>query len=282
MEIEKASDLGFCFGVRRAIKLVEEAARKQGPLQTLGPIVHNRQVIEELKAKGIEVAPGLHAIDSETVAIASHGIAPQVVDMLESRGLKVIDATCPLVQRAQRAARRLAAAGFFVLVFGDSAHSEVRGILGWAGDNALAALEAPKLERLPRRVGVLSQTTQSAANFARFLQQLINSGIASLSELRIINTICEATTKRQQAALELAGRVDLMIVIGGRDSANTRHLAESCAAAGVETHHVETAAELDPAWLVNRHRIGVTAGASTPDWIIDEVITKLEEMAKND
>jgi 4-hydroxy-3-methylbut-2-enyl diphosphate reductase len=282
MEIEKASDLGFCFGVRRAIRLVEEAARKQGPLQTLGPIVHNRQVVEELETKGIEVAPGLHAIDSERVAITSHGVAPQVADMLKSRGLKVIDATCPLVQRAQRAARRLAAAGFFVLVFGDSAHSEVQGILGWAGDNALAALEAPKLERLPRRVGVLSQTTQSTAHFARFLQQLINSGIASLSELRIVNTICEATTKRQQAALELTGRVDLMIVIGGRHSANTSHLAESCAAAGVETHHVETAAELDPAWLINRRRIGVTAGASTPDRIIDEVITKLEEMAKDD
>lgn len=281
MEIEKAGDLGFCFGVRRAIEMVEEAAQKQGPLQTLGPIVHNRQVVEGLKAKGIEVASGLHDIDSEIVAITSHGMAPQVVDMLKSRGLKLIDATCPLVQRAQRAARRLAAAGFFVLVFGDSAHPEVQGILGWAGDNALATLEAPKLERLPRRVGVLSQTTQSAAHFARFLQQLITSGIAPLSELRIINTICEVTTRRQQAALELARRVDLMLVIGGRHSANTRHLAESCVAAGVETHHVETAAELDPAWLVNRRRIGVTAGASTPEQLIDEVIIKLEEMAQN-
>ncbi len=281
MEIEKAGDLGFCFGVRRAIEMVEEAAQKQGPLQTLGPIVHNRQVVEGLKAKGIEVASGLHDIDSEIVAITSHGMAPQVVDMLKSRGLKLIDATCPLVQRAQRAARRLAAAGFFVLVFGDSAHPEVQGILGWAGDNALATLEAPKLERLPRRVGVLSQTTQSAAHFARFLQQLITSGIAPLSELRIINTICEVTTRRQQAALELARRVDLMLVIGGRHSANTRHLAESCAAAGVETHHVETVAELDPAWLVNRRRIGVTAGASTPDQVIDEVISRLEEMAQN-
>lgn len=281
MEIEKAGDLGFCFGVRRAIEMVEEAAQKQGPLQTLGPIVHNRQVVEGLKAKGIEVASGLHDIDSEIVAITSHGMAPQVVDMLKSRGLKLIDATCPLVQRAQRAARRLAAAGFFVLVFGDSAHPEVQGILGWAGDNALATLEAPKLERLPRRVGVLSQTTQSAAHFARFLQQLITSGIAPLSELRIINTICEVTTRRQQEALELGRRVDLMLVIGGRHSANTRHLAESCVAAGVETHHVETAAELDPAWLVNRRRIGVTAGASTPEQLIDEVIIKLEEMAQN-
>ncbi len=281
MEIKKAGDLGFCFGVIRAIEIVEEAARKQGPLQTLGPIVHNRQVVEGLKAKGIEVASGLHDIDSEIVAITSHGIAPQVVDMLKSRGLKLIDATCPLVQRAQRAARRLAAAGFFVLVFGDSAHPEVQGILGWAGDNALATLEAPKLERLPRQVGVLSQTTQSAAHFARFLQQLITSGIAPLSELRIVNTICEVTTRRQQAALELARGVDLMLVIGGRHSANTRHLAESCVAAGVETHHVETVAELDPAWLVNRHRIGVTAGASTPEQIIDEVIIKLEEMAQN-
>jgi 4-hydroxy-3-methylbut-2-enyl diphosphate reductase len=280
MEIEKAGDLGFCFGVRRAIKLLEEAAQEQGPLQTLGPIVHNQQVVEELKTKGIRVASGLHNIDSEIVAIASHGATPQVIDMLNSRGLKVIDATCPLVQRAQRAARRLAAAGFYVLVFGDSAHTEVQGILGWAGDNALATLELPKLEMLPRRVGILSQTTQNPSHFARFLQQFIASGMASLSELRIINTICEVTTRRQQAALELARRVDLMLVIGGRHSANTRHLAESCVAAGVETHHVETVAELDPAWLANRHRIGVTAGASTPDQVIDEVIARLEEMAQ--
>jgi 4-hydroxy-3-methylbut-2-enyl diphosphate reductase len=281
MEIEKAADLGFCFGVRRAIELVEKAAQEQGPLQTLGPIVHNPQVVEALKTKGIRVAAGLHDVDSEIVAIASHGIAPQVVDMLKSRGVKVIDATCPLVQRAQRAARRLAQAGFYVLVFGDSAHAEVQGIIGWAGDNALATLEAPKLERLPRWVGILSQTTQSRSRFALFLQQVITSGMASLSELRIVNTICEVATKRQQAALELARRVDLMLVIGGRHSANTRHLAESCVAAGVETHHLETAAELDPAWLVNRRRIGVTAGASTPDQIIDEVIMRLEEMAQN-
>lgn len=278
MEIEKARDLGFCFGVKRAIELVEKAARKEGGLKTLGPIVHNRQVVARLEAEGVAIATSLDGLDRGTVVITAHGVAPQVLDILQSRGLNIIDATCPLVRRAQRAARRLADAGFYVLIFGDSAHPEVQGLLGWAGDNALATLEVPILERVPRRVGVLSQTTQSSAHFSRFLAGLLASNIASVSELRIMNTICDATRRTEEAALELAQRVDLMLVIGGHHSANTRHLAAACAAAGAETHHIETAAELEPSWFIGRGRIGVTAGASTPDQIIDEVLAKLREM----
>ena len=278
MDIEKARDLGFCFGVKRAIELVEKAARKEGRLKTLGPIVHNRQVVARLEAEGIAVATSLDGLDKGTVVITSHGVAPQVLDILQSRGLNIIDATCPLVRRAQRTARRLADAGFYVLIFGDSAHPEVQGLLGWAGDDALATLEVPVLEMAPRRIGVLSQTTQSAHHFVRFLAGLLTSNIASVYELRIMNTICDATRRRQEAALELAHRVDLMLVIGGRHSANTRHLAADCAAAGVKTHHIETAAELDSSWFTSRGRIGVTAGASTPDQIIDEVLAKLREM----
>jgi 4-hydroxy-3-methylbut-2-enyl diphosphate reductase len=278
MEIERARELGFCSGVRRAIELVEKAACEQGPLKTLGPIVHNRQVVERLEAMGIEVAESSDDVDSGVVAITAHGVGPRVIGTLQSRGLRIIDATCPLVRRAQQVAQRLSEAGFYVLVFGDKAHPEVQGILAWAGDNASAIIEVPALGKFPRHIGVLSQTTQSPTHFAHFTAQLVTSALASVSELRIINTICDATRRRQEAALELARKVDLMLVIGGHHSANTRHLAESCASVGVETYHIETAVELDPAWLVNCHHIGVTAGASTPEQIIDEVVLKLREM----
>jgi 4-hydroxy-3-methylbut-2-enyl diphosphate reductase len=279
MEIEKAYELGFCFGVRRAIEIVQQAAQEQGPFQTLGPVVHNRQVVEELKAMGIGIAESLADIAGERIAIVTHGVAPSVLKELESRGLKIIDATCPIVSKAQLEAQRLAEAKLYVLIFGDSTHREVQGLLGWAGANATATLQVPQWQNFPRRIGVLSQTTQSQDSFARFLEQLIASAIASVSELRISNTICPATIKRQNAALELAGKVDLMVVVGGRDSANTRHLAQSCAAAGVTTYHIESAAELNPLWLEGRCRIGLTAGASTPDWVINEVAAKLKEMA---
>jgi 4-hydroxy-3-methylbut-2-enyl diphosphate reductase len=220
----------------------------------------------------------LDDISDVPVVITAHGIAPGVPQMLRAQGLKVIDATCPTVRRAQRAARSLAKAGFYVLIFGDVTHSEVQGLLGWAGERSSATLEPPNMESLPRHIGILSQTTQAQARFDRFVGQLISSGLGKLSELRIVNTICKATQERQDAALELAKRVDLMLVIGGRHSANATHLAESCVSTGVETHHIETAAELDPAWLINRRRIGIAAGTSTPDEVIDEVVLKLKEV----
>lgn len=278
LEIEKAAELGFCTGVRRAIDILERAAREIGPLQTLGPVVHNQQVVEGLARSGIKAVESLDHLQGNIVAISSHGVSPQVLEQIRDRGLQIVDTTCPFVRRAQVAARRLAQAGFFVIIFGEEGHPEVQGVLGWAGGKGFATLEPPKFDKIPRRIGILSQTTQSYSGFARFVASFIGTSLATLSELRVVNTICDATRKRQQAALELASRVDLMVVVGGRKSANSRRLAEICTAAGVETYLIERAAEIDPAWLRNHRRVGVTAGASTPDRAIEEVIAKLKHL----
>ncbi len=280
MEIERASEMGFCFGVKRAIRLVERAARERGPLQTLGALVHNQQVVDRLAWYGVSVAESLDEIQGSIIAIASHGVAPEVMEQVNSRGLEVIDATCPFVRKAQVVAQRLGKAGFWVLVFGDAAHPEIRGVLGWAGEKASASLEVPQLDALPRRLGILCQTTQIQQRFAEFVARVISHKFARFSELRIFNTICGATSKHQAAALELAERVDLMFVVGGQDSANTKHLARICADTGVTTHHIETAAEIDPSRLRGHRRVGITAGASTPNEAIDEVALALDEMAK--
>jgi 4-hydroxy-3-methylbut-2-enyl diphosphate reductase len=263
--------MGFCFGVRRAIELVEKTARERGSLQTLGPLVHNRQVVERLASCGVAVADGVEDVSGRIVAIASHGVGPDVMDRLKARGIEVVDATCPFVGRAQTVARNLASSGFEVLVFGDAGHPEVRAVLGWAGDKASASLEIPTLVDLPRRVGILCQTTQSQPAFAEYVARVVLALSPRLLELQVHNTICDATRQNQDAALELARRVDSMLVVGGRDSANTRRLAEICAAAGVATHRIESAADIQLGWLQNARRVGITAGASTPDEVIEEV-----------
>ncbi len=278
MEIERASEMGFCFGVRRAIELVEKAAGERGPLQTLGALVHNRQVVDRLALCGVSVAASLDELQGNIVAIASHGVDPDVMAQMRVRGFEVIDSTCPFVRKAQVVARRLGKAGFWVLVFGDAAHPEVQGVLGWAGENASASLEVPHLDNLPRRLGILCQTTQNQERFAEFVSGVVSYKFAKFTELRIFNTICDATSKHQAAALALAGRVDLMLVVGGQDSANTKRLARICADTGVTTYHIETAAEVDHLWLRGHYRVGVTAGASTPDEVIDEVVRELEEV----
>lgn len=280
LEIEKAAELGFCTGVRRAIDLLERAAREIGPVETLGPVVHNQQVIERLALSGIRVIESLDQVQGNILAVSCHGVSPQVLEKIESRGLQMVDTTCPFVRRAQLTARRLADAGFSVVIFGDQSHPEVQGVLGWAGGKGLATLSVPRFDWAPQRIGILSQTTQSFSAFANFIAELIKSSLSHLSELCIVNTICDATRKRQQAALELAKRVDLMLVVGGRNSANTHRLAEICSAAGVETYQIETAAEIKPGWLRNRNRLGVTAGTSTPDQSIAEVAAKLKQLAR--
>ncbi len=280
MKIEKAAEIGFCTGVKRAINILERAAVERGPIQTLGPIVHNQQVVERLAKFGVKVAESLDQLEGNTVAISSHGVSPQVVEQIKDRGLQIVDTTCPFVRRTQVAARRLAGAGFFVIVFGEESHPEVQGILGHAKGKGLATLELPKFNNPPQRIGILSQTTQSLSGFVHFILSFAQSYLALTSELRVVNTICDATSRRQQAALELAERVDLMLVVGSRSSANTQRLAEICSAV-VETHHIERAQEIDPLWLRN-HRpqyIGVTAGASTPEEAIEEAMALLLEDA---
>jgi 4-hydroxy-3-methylbut-2-enyl diphosphate reductase len=199
------------------------------------------------------------------------------MEQVQDRGLEVIDATCPFVRKAQVAARKLGEAGFQVLVYGDAGHPEVQGVLEYAGGNASASLEVPDPMKLPSRLGILCQTTQNPQYFAEFLKRIMSQGLSGISELRVCNTICDATSRHQASALELAERVDLMFVIGGRDSANTKRLARICTDTGVATFHIENAAEIEPASLQGHRRIGITAGASTPDEVIEEVVTALNE-----
>jgi len=281
-EVEKARALGFCFGVRRAIKIIEKAAGEHRTIATLGPIVHNRMVVDRLGNMGIRAISNLGQLKDESLAIASHGVSPELLLKIETINLEIIDTTCPTVRSAQKAAKRLADSGFSIVIYGEATHPEVKGLLGWAGDNAIATLEAKKISSLgpARKLGILSQTTQSEPNFTAFTSRVIEATFLHVREVRIINTLCQETQKRQEAAVELAGKSDLMIVVGGLNSANTQRLAEVCIPV-VETHLIETADEIKQTWLKGKKHIGVTAGASTPDEAIEEVVTRLQSLLKN-
>jgi 4-hydroxy-3-methylbut-2-enyl diphosphate reductase len=281
LRIEKAAGIGFCFGVRRAIEILEKVALERGGVETLGAVVHNQQVLQRLAGIGVRVARDVDDIQGGIVAISTHGVSPQLEEEIRARHIDIINTTCPFVHRAQLAARRLAEADFFVIIYGDADHSEVRGILGWAKGKGIATLDEKfisTLDHLPRRLGILSQTTQIPAQFTKFVKKLIDSALAKGSELRIIDTICYDIRERQAVALKLAGRVDLMFVIGGHNSSNTNRLVELCSAVS-KTYHIETVDEIQPSWLQGRHHIGITAGASTDEQTINEVLTKLETIA---
>ena len=277
LRVERAAGIGFCFGVKRAIDILEKVVPQRGRVETLGAVVHNHQVLQRLTDIGVRVANSLDDIEGDTVAIGAHGVGQQLEDEIRARYADVIDTTCPFVHRAQVAVRRLAKSGFSVIIYGDANHPEVKGILGWTDDTGVATLDdnfITTLNPLPRRLGVLSQTTQIPARFIEFAIKLVDSALTKDSELRVIDTICHDIRERQQAALDLAKRVELMFVIGSHTSANTNHLAELCATA-TKTYLVETAAEIQSFWLNGHHRVGVTSGASTADWTINEVLAKL-------
>ena len=278
MTIEKAGKVGFCFGVKRAIDILEKVARERGGVETLGAVVHNRQVLQKLAELGVKVAKNVENIRGDVVVTSSHGISPQLEEEIRARNIEIISTTCPFVLRAQVAARRLAEAGFLVVIYGDAEHPEVRGILGWAKGNGIAALDEKfiaKLDQIPRRIGILSQTTQVPTHFTEFVRKLIDSAFIRDAEMRVIDTICHDIRERQAAAIELAGRVDLMLVVGGHHSANTNRLAELCSQVA-ETHLVETAAEIQTSWLEGKRRVGITAGASTDEQIVNEVLRALQ------
>ncbi|MFC2072498.1 4-hydroxy-3-methylbut-2-enyl diphosphate reductase [Chloroflexota bacterium] len=281
LTVEKAAGIGFCFGVKRAINILERVAHEHGRVETLGAVVHNQQVLQRLADIGVRVANSVDDIQGDIVAIGAHGVSPQLENEIRARNTEVINTTCPFVHRAQVAARRLAKSGFWVIIYGDANHREVRGILGWATGKGVATLDenfVDILEDLPRRLGVLSQTTQIPARFTEFVKKLTDSALVKDAELRIIDTICHDIRARQQAALDLANRVDLMFVIGSHTSANTNHIAELCATA-TKTYLVETAVEIQASWLQGHHHVGVTSGASTANETISEVLVKLEAMA---
>lgn len=283
MQIEKAKDTGFCFGVRRALKILDNSIQKHEVVETLGLMVHNQQVIDNFNKRGVKIIENMDQVQGNIVVIPSHGVSPKIVEGLKTRGISIIDATCPIVRKAQMAAKELSERGFQVIVFGDPNHSEVKGVLGWTG-GGIATLDSnvtSKVDKLSSRLGFLSQTTQNPTNFFYFLASFVSSFLPKIRELCIINTICHVTRDRQLAGLELAKRVNLMIVVGGRNSANTRHLAEICSSTGVETHHIEGAAEIEERWLEGRSRIGITTGTSTLDEVTQKVVQKLEEIRRS-
>ncbi len=293
MEIEVAREIGLCFGIRRAIKLLTEAASKYGKVEILGPVAHNQRLVQQLHKAGVNMIASLEETTGKIVAIPTHGVSPDTVSQMEAHKLHIIDATCPIVKRAQLAAAELAQADFTIIIFGEEEHSEVKALLGWAQGKGMAALSVKQIitatqgnviaskakqSLLSSRLGVISQTTQSKASFTDFTSQLISTLMSKTTEIRIINTLCHAIQARLETATKLARKSQLVIVIGGHNSANTKRLAEACSSI-VETHLVETAEEIAQSWLDGKHRIGITAGASTPDEAIQEVIAKLNSLA---
>lgn len=275
MQIERARELGLCFGVRRAVAMLRDAATGGGRLETLGPVAHNRVLMSELEDLGIVSVSSPDALSGPTVVVSAHGVSPAVVASLQQRGFSVVDTTCPIVAKAQATAAQLAHEDFTIVIFGDSEHTEVRGLLGWAGPSSVASTDGAALVASGRlqgisKVALLAQTTQPAAEFARFAGAVCAVLTGDTRDFRIVNTLCDATRRRLEAAKDLARDIDIMIVVGGRESANTRRLAEACSTI-VETHHVESADELRESWFQGKLRAGVTAGASTPDSSIEEV-----------
>jgi (E)-4-hydroxy-3-methyl-but-2-enyl pyrophosphate reductase len=289
-----AEHSGFCHGVQKAVDkalAVGESAKVSGgkPVYVLGQLIHNQQVIDHLESNSIRTVNSLDEIPSGSVCvIRTHGAPPEVVDQAQAKGVDVSDATCPDVRLVQNKAIQLAEEGYTVVIVGKAEHPEIIGIKAHServNGGRIVAINKPeeiqeKLQDLPRRrIGVVSQTTQLEENFFEMVKEL--SKVAK--ELKVFNTICPATYFRQNSALELAGKVDFMVVIGGKNSSNTTHLAEICRAEGTESVHIETYKELaekidDLEALQQAAVVGVTAGASTPDWLIQEVVEYLKQL----
>lgn len=280
MKVILAKQAGFCFGVKRATHLAFEEAGKDQKTYTLGPIIHSPQVVGKLEELGIHVVESLDNLDSGTIIIRSHGVDQKDINAAKQKNLDIIDATCPFVKKAQEYVKGLSEAGYGVVVVGDADHPEVLGIVSYGGEKTFVVATGEDVKKLPKmnKIGVVAQTTQSFENLKNVVCECLLRG----GEVRVYNTICDATTVRQEEAKELAGSVDCMLVVGGLNSANTRRLYEVCAEFQLHTYHIETAAEIDPAWFAGAKQVGVTAGASTPKWIIDEVMNKIEQLNKSD
>ena len=276
-EIIVAEHAGFCPGVRRAIDIAFRAADEvNGVVYSIGPIIHNPTVIADLDRVGVKAVDSVDEVEKGTVIIRSHGLPPEEIAKARAKGLKVIDATCPFVRKAQEYAHRLYQAGYLVVVIGDPHHPEVKGILGHTGPEARVASSEEDLDDMihVERIGVVFQTTQYYLKCKRVLARLLMSA----TELRIFNTMCSTSWQRQEEALKLAERVDLMLVVGGRQSANTQRMAEICREKGVNCYLVEEAKDIDPEWLRGKASVGVTAGASTPQKSIEEVVARLNQL----
>lgn len=280
IDIEVARYAGVCYGVERALGMAEKAADEaRKPVNTLGPLIHNPLVVNDLESIGVGTASSVSEVEGGTLIIRAHGVVPSVVEDARTRGLDVLDATCPYVKKVHNAAERLVREGYQLIVVGESGHPEVEGIMGHAGDDAHVVSVPGDLDAidLSRKVGVVVQTTQTPGALADVVAELSKRTM----DLRVINTICSATQERQDSAAELARRVDAMIVVGGKNSGNTRRLAEICTAACPKTHHIEDASEIEAAWFDGASHIGVTAGASTPASHIERALVRMRSLLES-
>ncbi len=282
MEIKLADEMGFCFGVRKAIELVElEAKRKVGTnITTFGQLVHNPVVVNHMEKLGVANTDerDMRQVSNGMIAFTAHGVAPQVVEEARAKGLEVLDATCPLVTLIQQSALDMVKQGYKVIVYGDRNHPEVKSIVGWAGKDTIATMDFNDIKDMkpPKRLGIVSQSTQILEHFKEFVLQVNSQFLGKTKEIKVHNTICAPTTRLQSSAQELAQECQVMVVIGGKKSANTSHLADICRQEGATTYKIEGAAELEPQWFENVETVGVTAGASTPDESIEEVVAWLK------
>ena len=274
MKVIVADNCGFCPGVKNAISTAEEVLAGEQNVFSLGPIIHNRDVVERLAKSGLKTVDNIAEINSGTVLIRSHGAAPDAISKIKQKGLRIVDATCVLVKRVQQIARNLDQDGYEVVVMGDRNHPEVKAVVGCATHVTVIADESD-IDKLPKngKLGIVCQTTQSPEYFSRMLAAISERGFR---ELKVINTLCKEAIKRQESAVELCKKVDVMFVLGGMESANTRKLAELCKKYNPQTFHLQNWNECDKIALSGKKTAGVTAGASTPQWIIAEFVEKLK------
>ena len=275
MEINLAKNMGFCFGVKRAIRIARQVRREtKEKVWTLGHIIHNPQVVKKLEEEGIIAVDSLSEIDRGYVIIRSHGVHPEVLNKIREKNLKEVDATCPLVKKAQERAKQLVGEGYETYVIGEKEHPEVVSIVGGTEGKVHVIDSAEDLEIKNSKVGLVVQTTQSQDT----LNKVVDYLLPKILEIKIFNTICDVTSKRQKEVKKLAEKSDIVIVIGGKKSANTSRLAAIAREEGCLTYHIEEAKEIKKEWFTDVKRVGIASGASTPDWIIKGVIKKLKEI----
>jgi 4-hydroxy-3-methylbut-2-enyl diphosphate reductase len=282
MKVLVAKTAGFCWGVKRAIKKVmEEVEKGNGPIYTLGPLIHNPQTVETLREKhSVRPVSSIDEVESGTLTIRTHGVPPTVVTEAVDRGLDVLDATCPFVSKIQRHARDLVDKGYQLLIVGERDHPEVKGIQAYSKGKGTIIESIDDVKKLGRskRIGVVIQSTQDAEKVNEIISELFTRS----SEMKIFKTICNATTERQSEVRKLARIVDAMVVVGGYNSGNTNRLAAICREIGVPTYHIETGSEIEEAWFEGVTTCGLTAGASTPDSSIEEVQAILKKIGSKE
>lgn len=273
MEIIKTKHLGFCFGVKRALDLVNRALNSsKGPIYTLGPLIHNAEVVKILEEKGVIAKSDLKDIKEGTVVFRTHGVLKEEEEYVKRARLKIIDATCPLVKRVRHEAKRLEKNGYKVVIVGDKDHQEVRSVLSYLKNDGIV-IDEPQEIKAPK-LGVVVQTTQTKELLKRVTEKLLDS----VKELKIVNTICESVEMRLKETRSVAELVDMMIVVGGKDSANTKRLFNTVRKIRSRSFHIESERELDTSWFKGIHVIGLTGGTSTPDFLIDRVYEAIKKM----